>query len=745
MKITGSVEEIIYRNETNGYSVIVLDCNCEIITCVGKFPSLTEGQVVEATGSFIKDRKYGEQFKTEKVKVLPPKTIDGIVRYLGSGLIKGIGPVTALNIVNKFKTETLDIIELNPQRLTEVRGVSPTKALQIHEAYSNLKKMQDTIIFLQSYDISTNLAVKIYNLYEDKTEELLLENPYRLIEDVDGIGFLTADKIAQKLGIKSDSEFRLRAGVLHVLKENSDKNGNTYIPKSKLFASTLICLKLDEDTLNSQFDNILFNLSLENIVTIIEEESETNIMLTKFFVMENSIAKKIIALKNTFSSETFNPENEIEQYEIQNKIKLHDKQKEAVISSINSGFSVITGGPGTGKTTIVKCLLHLLKLKNKKFCLLAPTGRAAKRLNESTGEEAKTIHRALELNFKEGSTSVFAKNEQNPILADAIIIDEVSMVDVVIFYSLLKAIRKGTQVIIVGDKDQLPSVSAGNVLGDILNSGTINTVMLTEIYRQDSKSLIITNAHAINNGKMPILDNTSSDFFFENKLDAVEISRTIIDLQVNRLPKYLNIEPNKIQVLAPMKIAVCGVDNLNKELQAKINPPSDLKPEIVTESCIFRLNDKVMQTVNNYEMLWTRQINYFVEDGVGVFNGDIGIIEGVNLSQMEVTVLFEDGRRAVYPKSELNQLVLSYAITIHKSQGSEFDVVIMPIIAGPPSILTRNLLYTGVTRAKKMVVLVGGKYNLKRMIDNNYQTTRYSYLKKFLIAENDKFNMVYGN
>lgn len=745
MKITGSVEEIVYRNEANGYSVVVLDCNCEIITCVGKFPSLIEGQIVEATGNFIKDRKYGEQFKTEKVKILPPKTTDGIIRYLGSGLIKGIGPVTALNIVNKFKESTLDIIELSPHKLTEVRGVSPTKALQIHEAYMNLKKMQDTIIFLQNYDISTNLAVKIYNLYEEKTEELLLENPYRLIEDVDGIGFVTADKIAQKLGIKPDSEFRLRAGILHVLKENSDKNGNTFIPKNKLFASVLICLKIEEDMLSVQFDNILFNLSLENIVTIIEEDNETNIMLTKFFVMENSIAKKIIALKNTFSSETFNPENEIEQYEKQNNIKLHEKQKEAVISSINSGFSVITGGPGTGKTTIVKCLIHLLKLKSKKFCLLAPTGRAAKRLNESTREEAKTIHRALELNFKEGSTSVFAKNEQNPILADAIIIDEVSMVDVVIFYSLLKAIRKGTQVILVGDKDQLPSVGAGNVLSDILNSKAINTVMLTEIYRQDSKSLIITNAHAINNGRMPILDNSSLDFFFENKLDATEIARTIIDLQVNRLPKYLNIEPNKIQVLAPMKIAVCGVDNLNKELQAKINPPNDLKPEIITENCIFRLNDKVMQIVNNYEMLWTRQINYFVEDGVGVFNGDIGIIENVNLSQMEITVLFEDGRRAVYPKSELNQLVLSYAITIHKSQGSEFDVVIMPIIGGPPSILTRNLLYTGVTRAKKMVVLVGGKYNLKRMIDNNYQATRYSYLKKFLITENDKFNMVYGN
>ena len=744
MKITGSVEEIIYRNEVNSYSVVVLDCKGEIITSVGKFPNIIEGQNVEVTGSFIKDRRYGEQFKAENVKVLPPNTIDGLVRYLGSGLIKGVGPQTALNIVNKFKQDTLAVIELNPDKLTMVRGVSPTKAMQIHEAFTELKKMQDTIMFLQAYDISTNMAVKIYNLYQDKTEQLLLENPYRLIEDLDGIGFLTADKIAQKLGIKFDSEFRIRACALHLLKENSEKNGNTYLPKQNLFKAVYTMLKIDEDVLGNVFDEIIFKLSLENVITIIDEEESQNIMLTKFFVMENSIASKIIALKNTFTTLNVKPEDDIANFEMKNSIKLHERQKDAITLAINSGFSVITGGPGTGKTTIIKCIIHLLKLQNKKFCLLAPTGRAAKRLNESTGEEAKTIHRALDLNFKDGTKAVFTRNEQNPINADAIIIDEVSMVDVVVFYNLLKAIRKGTQIILVGDKDQLPSVGAGNILSDILNSKVIDTLMLTEIYRQDSKSLIISNAHAINNGRMPILDNASSDFFFEVKKDQLEIMRTIIDLQVNRLPKYLNIEPNKIQVLAPMRIAVCGVDNLNKELQARINPKSDLKPEIITENCTYRLNDKVMQIANNYEQTWTRNINYFVEEGVGVFNGDIGYIESINLAQMELTVLFEDGRRAVYPRSELNQLVLSYAITIHKSQGSEFDVVIMPVIGGPSMILTKNLLYTGVTRAKKMVVLVGTKFNLKRMIDNNYQATRFSYLKEFLIKENTRFNNIYG-
>ena len=746
MRITGSIEEIIYRNEVNGYTVAIVDDNGEMLTCVGKFPIVIEGQNVEMQGNLIKDKKYGEQFKVSDVKVLQPKSLDGIIKYLGSGLIKGVGPVTSMNIVAKFKEDTLDIIEYNPQRLVEVRGISPAKAVQIHEAFDELKKMQNAIMFLQSYDISTNLAIKIYNIYGEKTEKIVTENPYKLIEDIDGVGFLSADRIAKKIGLSEKSEFRIRAAILHILKENSDKNGNTYLPKKELFIETSKLLKLALFLIDKSLEKILSELSIDNIITLIDEEDDQNIMLTRYFKMEKSVANKIIALKHTFLTPKINPEIEIKEFERQNNFKLHENQIKAVINSINSGFSVITGGPGTGKTTIVKCLIYLLKLQNKKFCLLAPTGRASKRLSESTFEDASTIHRALELNFKENSTSLFNRNELNPLNVDTIIVDEVSMVDITIFYHLLKAIKKGSQVILVGDKDQLPSVGAGNVLADILKSNVVDVTMLTEIYRQDSKSLIITNAHAINTGEMPVLDNSSKDFFFESKQESEEIAKTIIELVTNRLPNFLNIESTKVQVLAPMKNAVCGVDNLNKELQEKINPPDEYKPEISLEHCTYRLGDKVMQTSNNYEQTWKRQINDFlIEEGVGVFNGDIGQIEDINLNDNEITVLFEDGRKAVYLKQDLNQLTLSYAITIHKSQGSEFDVVVMPIIAGPSIILTRNLLYTGVTRAKKMVVLVGNKVNLRRMIRNTYQAQRYSYLKTFLIQEDESFINIFNS
>lgn len=745
MKICATIEEIVFRNDVNGYTVIIGDAGGEMLTCVGKFPIIVCGQNVELDGEMIKDKKYGEQFKVRSVKVLAPNSVDGIIKYLGSGLIKGVGPVTALNIVSKFKESTLDVIEFNPQKLIEVKGVSPSKAVQIHEAYQELKNMQNAIMFLQSYEISTNLAIKIYNIYGDKTEKVVSENPYKLIEDVDGVGFLSADKIAKKVGIHEKSEFRLRASILHVLKENSEKNGNTYLPKKELYVEVSKLLKLAIFLIDKQLDDILLKLSMENVITLIEEPDGINVMLTKFFKMEKSIANKVVALKNTFLSPKLTPQKEIEVFEKINNIKLHENQKQAVIKSLNSGFSVITGGPGTGKTTIVKCLIYLLKLQGKKFCLLAPTGRASKRLSESTMEEASTIHRALELNFKDNATSLFNRNELNPINADSIIIDEVSMVDVNIFYFLLKAIKKGSQIILVGDKDQLPSVSAGNVLSDILNSNIVDTTMLTEIYRQDSKSLIITNAHAINSGEMPLLDNSSKDFFFENKSSQDEIAKTIVDLVVNRLPNFLNLEPKKIQVLAPMKNAMCGIDNLNRELQLRINPEDEFKPEIITESTIFRLGDKVMQITNNYEQTWTRKIGqFYTEEGAGVFNGDIGLITNINLNDNQITILFDDGREAVYDKTNLSELTLSYAITIHKSQGSEFDVVVMPIFSGPSIILTRNLLYTGVTRAKKMVVLVGDKTSLKRMIKNTYQAKRYSYLKNFLIEEDKNFINIFN-
>lgn len=529
---------------------------------------------------------------------------------------------------------------------------------------------------------------------------------------------------------------------MHILRENSDKSGNTYIVKKTLLTNLYNLLSIEED--QDKAEKILLSLQLDGQIKQFEQDDEDCVMLTKFYKVENYIASKLISMKHTFSSQEIDVSREISEYEIFNGITLHANQKEAVQMAVNSGVCVITGGPGTGKTTIVKCLLECLKRQRKSVLLLAPTGRASKRLSESTGEDAKTIHRALDLDFKNGNGAFFTRDDKNPLSQDAIIVDEVSMVDSVLMAALVKAIKPNAQLIMVGDKDQLPSMGAGNVLSDILSSKIIPTCMLTEIYRQDSHSYIITNAHLINNGKMPILDNTSKDFFFEEKLDPTQMLHTCVGLVTLRLPKFAQTTPQKIQVLAPMKAGVCGVDSLNKELQKMINPPNLNKKEIVTENVIYREGDRVMQTINNYEQEWTRMTDEgFVEKNMGVFNGDIGNIIEINSQTGEIVVLFEDGRKSIYPRTNLSELVLSYAITIHKSQGSEFDVAVIPVVSGASVILTRNLLYTAVTRAKKMVVLVGSKQNIARMVNNNYTQKRYSMLKQFLIDEQLSFYQMY--
>ena len=743
MTLIGDIEDIIYRNQENNYTVVGVNCNNQYITCVGKFPNIVEGQRVQMQGNVVKNNKYGEQFSVTDVKVMQPNTCEGIKKYLASGLIKGIGPITACAIVDTFKESTLEVIEFNPSLLATVKGVSKQKAEQIAEAFMDLKNMQNTVMFLQNYNISTNLAVKIYQTYQDKTESILNANPYKLIEDVDGVGFLTADKIAQKLGISPDSEFRVRAGLIYLLKDSTEKSGNTYILKENLVKSLENLLKIEDKV--ELIEKVLLQLEFEFYIKQFVYNNEQCVMLTRYYNIEKSIADKLLYLQSNKNNISIDISREIDEYEMINKIKLHENQRKAVEVAVNSGVSVITGGPGTGKTTIIKCILYCLNLQRKSVLLLAPTGRAAKRLSESTKQEAKTIHRALDLDFKNGNGAFFTKNESDPLIQDVIIVDETSMVDAMLMNSLLRAIKVGAQLILVGDKDQLPSVGAGNVLADILLSGKINTVNLTQIYRQSNQSYIITNAHLINNGKMPILDNSSSDFFFENKMDPEEMLYTCVNLVTLRLPKFTNQEPSKIQVLAPLKAGPCGVDNLNKELQKIINPSKVGQAEIIMEHTTFRVGDKVMQTVNNYEQEWEK-VNEFnnIEKGVGVFNGDIGNISLINSQTGEVTVDFEDGRRAIYPKTDINQLVLSYAITIHKSQGSEFDVVVIPIISGASMILTRNLLYTAITRAKKIVVLVGSKYNIKRMVENNYTVKRYSMLKEFLV-NNDSVDLLFGN
>ena len=725
MVISGTIEEIIYRNNDNNYTVLILDVNGEPITAVGKFPPVSDGECVEVNGNFTKHSKYGEQFSVSTVKLTPPNSLDGIVKYLSSGLIKGVGPVTALNIVAKFKQNTLDIIEFNPERLAEIRGISAKKAGEISSSFAQIKKMQNAVIFLQSYNISTNMAIKIYNQYGDKTEYILQTNPYQLVEDIDGIGFFTADKIAQKMGIAPDSDFRFRAGIIHALKENSDKNGNTYITKSTLCDNVATLLTLKDLDYSNKIDRLLVDMQYSNLLKVIDCENP-KIMLTKYYTIEKNIAGMLNQLNN-FEKNDIDVSKDIEFFETFNSIKMHDNQKKAVETAINNGVCIITGGPGTGKTTIIKCILQLFKNMHQDVLLLAPTGRAAKRLNESTGEEAQTIHRALELDFT--NKNQFFYNNMNKLPHDVIIVDEVSMVDSQLFYFLLRAIRRGSHLILVGDKDQLASVGAGNVLADLLASGKIATVSLTQIYRQSENSLIITNAHAINNGKMPVINNHSSDFFFLEKEDNESVLESVVDMCTTRIAKFLNTDSSKIQVLAPMKAGICGIDNLNKCLQDKLNPSSLKKPEIEFDKYIYRVGDRVMQICNNYERVWKRG---YSEEGTGVFNGDIGEISLIDISTGEVIVEFEDGRRVTYFKSDLSELMLSYAITIHKSQGSEFDAVVLPLLSGPPMLLTRNLLYTAVTRAKKMVVIIGSKACVKRMVMNNRTQTRYTMLCDFL-------------
>ena len=742
MVLEGTIEEIIFRNEENGYTVAELSHKGEYTTIVGKFLAVNVGESVRLTGKFVTNMKYGEQFSFETSELIFPSSINGIKKYLSSGLIKGVGPKTAKEIVNTFKKDTLEIMEFAPQRLSEVKGISPKKAEAIGSAFSELKKIQNTVMFLQNYNITTNMALKIYEIYKEKTVENVKQNPYKLVEDIDGIGFSSADKIAQTMGIKYDSPFRMRAGILHILNENSEKNGNTYMPKEILFDQLSVLLGLDKKEKKDEYLKVLDNLSLDNIVKVFFKKPYEIVMLSKYFMIETSVAQKLALLNESAKQSNKDVSKDIAHFEQINHITFDENQKIAIKNCIQNGVSLITGGPGTGKTTIIKCIMEILKADGNKVMLLAPTGRASKRLSESTKYEAKTIHRGLEVDFKNGRNT-FVHNDKNPLDATAVIVDEVSMVDVMLMNALLKALRRDCKLILVGDKDQLPSVGAGNVLDDILKSEVIFVSFLTKIFRQNEKSLIVTNAHKINDGEMPIIDNTSNDFFFDQKSELSDIKNTIVEMVTKRIPKFQNTDVSKIQVLAPLKAGVCGIENLNRCLQQEINPPSYKKIERQVGSVIFREGDKVMQTCNNYDLEWIKNDDYMEEEGAGVFNGDIGYISEIDPQTGEVVVLFEDGRECVYPRTELVQLSLAYAITIHKSQGSEFDIVVIPIITGTSMILTRNLIYTAVTRAKKMVVLVGEKKNLKQMVANVYTQTRFTMLKDFLITANEKVKKMF--
>jgi len=724
MKIIGTIESIVFRNEQNNYTVLIINSNNKNITVVGKFPQVNEGLSLELEGQYSVNSKYGEQFSVQEVKILQPSSCLAIERYLSSGIIRGIGPATAKKIVDKFKSDTLSIIELNPARLAEIKGISKEKAIEIGNAYSECRIMQDAVMFLQSHSISTNLALKIFSIYKENTINQVKTNPYKLVEDIDGVGFATADSIAQKTGVDPMSEPRIRAGILHSLKLASEKEGHTYLQKSTLFDSTLKLLNfLPQDT--PRLEQIIEFMTVEGSIKCFTYHQEDIVVANRFYYQELYVARKLSLLSQNI-------------FEGQVDFSSHIA---AITTALNNGASVITGGPGTGKTTIVRCILNILESTRKKVLLLAPTGRAAKRLSESCKREAKTIHRALETNPTKDGGSIFHRNESNPLDADVIIIDEMSMVDISLFCSLLKAIRTTASVIMVGDKDQLQSVGAGNVLRDIIESEQIQVSFLNQIYRQDKDSLIIVNAHAINNGKMPTINNASKDFFYEQNNNPEDCAEKIIDMVATRIPNYFKIDSDRIQVLAPMRAGVCGIDNLNKKLQQVLNPYFK-GFQIEQEFIKYHVGDKVMQIVNNYELEYYK-IGERGEriEGTGIYNGDIGHIIEILPNTYDVTVRFEDGKVCTYPRSELSQLTLAYAITIHKSQGSEFDAVVIPLVSGAPIIITRNLLYTAITRAKKVVVLIGSKQNLARMIYNNYTAKRFTLLKDYLKDECKKYKV----
>lgn len=733
MIIRGTVETVIFNNVENGYAVIDMDVDGELVTAVGIFPSVTEGEFLSLSGEMKNNPRFGEQFVVENVEYSPPTDIESIIKYLSSGLFYGIGEVKATSIANKFGAHTMDIIQNNPERLSEVKGISTKAAGDISASYKENIRVKDTIIFLQEYGISMKTAFKIFKVYGENTKTVILNNPYQLVEDVDGIGFYTADEIAKKIGIESDSVFRIKAAVIYLLNEAAAKGGNTYLSEDYL-KSELI--RITEVSDLEKIDNAFDELILQNQIIMEDDGEKTEVMLRLNYYLEKNIAQRLVMLVEDSAETDIDINAEISHFERLNSILLHDNQKKAIEKTVKSRGSVITGGPGTGKTTIIKCLIEIYKKRGLSIELCAPTGRAAKRMSEATGEDAKTIHRLLGVDFKDQRLS-FMYNDKNPLESDIIIVDEISMADIYIFHSLVKALKRGAKLVLVGDKDQLPSVGAGNVLSDIIASGIFEVSHLTEIYRQAKESLIIVNAHKINNGEMPIIDKGDGDFFFEQKSDSKDIAQTVCSLITKRLPAYLKISPKEIQVMAPIKKGEAGTINLNKILQDKLNPEGK---SLTVGDSVFRVGDKVMQISNNYQIEWKKMHLLYEESGKGVFNGDIGHV--ADIAGNELTVEFEDGKTVKYDSGNFDELMLAYAISIHKSQGSEFNVCVIAITPGSYKIMTRNLLYTAVTRAKKVAVIVGDSKVLYKMVKNDYLEKRYSNLLKFLREEKDKYENI---
>lgn len=730
--INGYVDHIIYRNADNGYTVLVMICDEEEVTCVGTFSDIAEGENIEAHGNYNDHPTYGRQFAVKSFEEKAPKDEMAIERYLGSGAIKGVGIALAARIVRRFKSDTFRIIEEEPERLAEVKGISERKAMEIADQVNAKRDLRQAMIFLQQYGISTTLAVKIYNTYGQEIYGILKENPYRMADDVDGVGFRTADEIASRVGIRTDSDFRIRSGIQYALLQASNE-GHTYLPMPELTQRASNLLQIEPEYIEKHY----MNLAMDRKIIMRQAGNTTQIYASSFFYMEANTATMLKQLNANFNVPDIEIEERLRQIEKQTKMDLDEHQVEAVKEAVRNGLLVITGGPGTGKTTTINTIIRYFELEGMDIFLAAPTGRAAKRMSETTGFEARTIHRMLELNGGMEGNAGFEKNEQNPLETDVIIIDEMSMVDISLMYALLKAIAAGTRLILVGDVNQLPSVGPGSVLKDIIDSNEFHTVKLTKIFRQASTSDIIVNAHKINRGEPVSLDNKSMDFFFLKRYEADKIINVTLQLIKQKLPKFVGASEYDIQVLTPMRKGLLGVERVNGILQMYLNPADKRKREKEHGDTIFREGDKVMQTKNNYQLEWEIRSKYglCIDKGTGIFNGDMGIIEEINDFAETMTVSFDEGRMVEYPYKLLDELELAYAVTIHKSQGSEYPAVVIPLLSGPRMLMNRNLLYTAVTRAKKCVTIVGNDITFNQMIENNSQLKRYSGLRDRLTED----------
>ncbi len=725
--IEAFADETVFRNEENGYTVLVVKAGKSRVSAVGIMPPIAVGEKLRITGDWTEHPVYGRQIKVQSIEIEKPTTLSGIEKYLSSGMIRGIGPATAKLLIRAFGEETLDVLYSQPEKLLDVPGIGQKRAQMIQESYAEQAQQREAMVFLQSYGVTPALAVKIYKRYGENVRQVITRNPYRLVEDVEGIGFKTADRIAASLGIEQSSEYRLSAGVKYTLSEATAGAGHCYLPRPELALAARRLLGSDADSIDHTIDSLILSHDISaQILPCDSGEEVVALYLPSTYRAESEVARRlremIDAMPDSMASDLTAQIDELERIE---GLAFHSQQRQAIETAVTHGMTVITGGPGTGKTTIIKCIIKLLSVHGD-VALAAPTGRAAKRMSEACGMEAKTLHRLLEYGGEEGD---FARSEDNPLEIDTLIIDEMSMVDIFLMRSLLRALVPGTRLIMVGDADQLPSVGAGNVLRDILDSGVIPSVRLTEIFRQDEKSMIVYNAHRINRGESPRLNAKGSDFFFERAVSPSDAAKRIVTLCSARLPGFLGLDPvRQMQVLSPTKKGECGVWMLNQLLQAEFNPPASGKHERVRGDTTFREGDKVMQTRNNYQLKWKKDGAIGIEDGQGVFNGDIGFVTLIDPQEHVMEVQFDDERTATYEGGDVDDLELAYCISVHKSQGSEFPVVIMPAVGGPPMLLTRNLFYTAVTRARRMVMIVGRENAIEQMIANVNTRRRYSAL-----------------